>query len=152
VLYPVTEKFEVGQLKVLRSSDDDQITVVAAGITVFEALSAYDQLAKQKIYIRVIDLFSIQPIDRAALVQAVQATHGRVITVEDHYAHGGLGDAVASALSELRVNLRKLAVREIPHSGTPKELVEHYGISASHIVSAVKALLAQDGELLLKSA
>jgi transketolase len=151
-LYPVTEKFEVGQLKVLRSSDDDQITVVAAGITVFEALSAYDQLAKQKIYIRVIDLFSIQPIDRAALVQAVQATHGRVITVEDHYAHGGLGDVVASTLSELRVNLRKLAVREIPHSGTPKELVEHYGISASHIVSAVKALLAQDGELLLKSA
>ena len=152
VLYPANEKFEVGHLKMLRSSDNDQVTVVAAGITVFEALSAYDQLAKEKISIRVIDLFSIQPIDSAALTQAAQATHGRVITVEDHYAHGGLGDAVASALSELRVNLRKLAVREIPHSGTPQELIEHYGISASHIVSAVKTLLAQDGELLLKSA
>ncbi len=140
IIYGPGEKFEIGQAKVIRSSDSDQVTVVAAGITLFEALKAYDQLKSEGIAIRIVDLFSVQPIDRATLSAAARATGGKVLTVEDHYAHGGLGDAVLGALSGERVELAKLAVREIPHSGTPDELIERYGISASHIVEAVKAL------------
>jgi transketolase len=115
--------------------------VVAGGITVLEALAAYDQLQKEGVSIRVIDLFSVQPIDRNELIASARAADGVVITVEDHYAHGGLGDAVLWALAEERVRAYKLAVREIPHSGKPKELIEKFGISSGHIVNAVKSAL-----------
>ncbi len=142
ILYGPDEKFEIGKCKVLRSSAQDQVLVVAAGVTVFEALSAYDELAKQGIKVRVIDLFSVQPIDQDALVEAARATGGKVVTVEDHYAHGGIGDAVLAALSDQNVRVRKLAVRDIAHSGKPEELLEKFGISARHIVDAVKHQLA----------
>ena len=142
ILYGPDEQFEVGKCKVLRSSDLDMAVVVAAGVTVFEALSAYDELAKEGITVRVIDLFSVQPIDREALAEAARATGGKVITVEDHYEHGGLGDAVMAALSDQNVRVRKLAVRGIAHSGQPKELLDRFGISARHIVDAVKQQLA----------
>ena len=116
--------------------------IVAAGVTVFEALSAYDQLKKKGTSVRVIDLFSVQPIDREALATSARETGGVVITVEDHYAHGGLGDAVLAALAGERVALHKLAIREIPRSGKPRELLEKFGISASHIVTAVRNALA----------
>ena len=90
--------------------------------------------------IRVIDLYSLQPIDQASLVAAAKATGGHLITVEDHYSAGGIGDAVAEAVADAGLTVRRLAVREIPHSGKPDELVERYGISAKHIVDAVKAL------------
>ena len=152
MLYAPDEKFEVGKSKALRASTNDLVTVVGAGITIFEALAAFDELVKEGIPIRVIDLFSVQPIDVAALIDAANVTDGRIITVEDHYAHGGVGDAVLSALAAQSIFLRKLAVREIPRSGKQAELMDRYGISARHIVAEVKLLLAEDRDWLPKTA
>jgi transketolase len=141
IVYGRDEPFAIGKCKVLRRSDKDRALVVAAGVTVFEALSAYEQLQKQGIPVRVIDLFSVQPIDREELAASARAVGGVIVTVEDHYAHGGLGDAVLAALAEERIALRKLAVSEIARSGKPQELLEKFGISASHIVKAVREAL-----------
>jgi len=140
VIYATDETFAIGGLKVLRESAADVATVIGAGITVFEALKAYDQLKAAGTAIRVIDLYSLQPIDKAGLVAAGRATGGRLITVEDHYAAGGVGDAVAEAVADAGFTVRRLAVREIPRSGKPEELVERFGISAKHIVETVKSL------------
>lgn len=139
VIYGPDEVFTVGGLKVLRESGNDVATVVGAGVTVFEALKAYDELDKQGVKIRVVDLYSLQPVDAEALVRCARETKGQVITVEDHYANGGIGDAVAGAIASDGFTVRRLAVREIPRSGTPDQLLDRYGISASHIVSAVRA-------------
>lgn len=127
--------------KVLRQSAQDRVLVVAGGVTVAEALSAHDELAATGIAIRVIDIFSVQPADGDAPVAAARACGGVVITVEDHYAHGGIGDTVLAALATERCVVHKLAVREIPHGGKPNELLDRYGISTRHIVAAVKAAL-----------
>ena len=137
VIYDTGESFPIGGLKVLRQSARDTATVIGAGVTVFEALKAYDELQKRGVSIRVIDLYSVQPVDAATLVRCAGETGGRLITVEDHYAGGGIGDAVASAVASAGVTVRRLAVSEIPRSGTPEELVDLYGISARHIVLAV---------------
>jgi transketolase len=142
VIYSPEEKFEVGKCKVLRQSSNDRAAIVAAGVTLFEALKAYDRLSKEGIAVRVIDLYSVQPIDRETLRESARAAGGLVVTVEDHYAHGGLGDAVLAALAGEPVRLHKLAVREIPRSGKPEELIERFGISAGAIVEAVKKALA----------
>ncbi len=136
ILYGNEETFHVGGSKVLKQSASDRLTVVAAGITVFEALKAYDALKAAGIAVRIIDLYSIVPIDRGTLLESGRATQGRMLTVEDHYAHGGLGDAVLSAVGSEGIRVHKLAVREIPHSGKPDELVDRYGISARAIVEA----------------
>ena len=141
VIYKTDETFRAGGSKTLRESPQDVVTVVAAGVTLFEALKAHDELAKAQVAIRVIDAYSIQPIDRATLLAAGQATHGRIITVEDHYAHGGLGDAVSEAVWDQGFRVQRLAVREIPRSGTPDELIDRFGISARSIVDAVKAFV-----------
>jgi transketolase len=138
VLYDAADTFAIGGSRVLRQSDRDAATVVGAGVTVFEALKAYDALQKEGIAIRVIDAYSVQPIDAATLRAAAKASGGRVITVEDHYASGGLGDAAAEALAPDGVVVTRLAVREIPRSGQPDELLDRYGISARHIIEAVK--------------
>ena len=140
VIYANHDTFTIGGLKVLHASDKDVATVIGAGITVFEALKAYDQLIAAGTAIRVIDLYSVQPVDTAALVAAGKATGGHLITVEDHYAAGGIGDAVAAAVADAGFTVQRLAVREIPRSGKPEELVERFGISAKHIVDAVKNL------------
>jgi len=140
VVYGNDETFEIGGLKVLRESGDDVATVVGAGVTVFEALKAYDQLRAERILIRVVDLYSLAPIARDALIAAARATGGNLITVEDHYAAGGVGDAVAEAVAAAGFTVHRIAVREIPRSGKPDELLERFGISASHIVQAVKSL------------
>jgi transketolase len=142
ILYGPDEPFTIGKCKVLRQSEKDRALVVAAGVTVPEALAAHDQLQKDGVPVRVIDLFSVRPIDAEELIRSARAAGGVVITVEDHYAHGGLGDAVISALAGERVQTRKLAVREIPHSGKPAELIDKFGISARHIVSAVRDAIA----------
>lgn len=139
VIYGPDAVFRVGGSNILRQSAHDVATVVAAGVTLFEALKAYDALVKEDVAIRVIDAYSIQPIDRDGLIAAAAATRGRIITVEDHYAHGGLGDAVSEAVWDQPVRVRRLAVREVPRSGTPEELLDRYGISARAIVTAVKA-------------
>lgn len=141
VLYGPDERFAIGGSKVLRQSPQDCLTVVAAGVTVFEALKAHDQLNAAGIAVRVIDLYSVAPIDRATLTDSARATQGRLLTVEDHYAHGGLGDAVLSAVGSEGIRVQKLAVREIPHSGKPDELLDRYGISARHIVETAKRML-----------
>jgi transketolase len=138
VIYGPDEVFDVGGLKVLRESAEDVATVIGGGITVFEALKAYDELKQAGISIRVVDLYSLQPIDAASLVRCARETGGRLITVEDHYASGGIGDAVASAVAPDGFTVTRLAVREIPRSGTPEQLVERYGISARHIVETVR--------------
>ncbi len=139
VIYEPTEEFHVGGSKVLRQSASDVATVVGAGVTVFEALAAYDLLRKDGIFIRVIDAYSVQPIDTDTLVAAGRQTGGRLITVEDHYEAGGLGDAVASAVSAAGLAVHRLAVREIPRSGKPEELLERFGIGAKQIVEVVRA-------------
>jgi len=138
VIYGPDETFPIGGSKVLRQSDSDTATVIAAGVTVFESLKAYDQLKSDGISIRVIDAYSVQPIDAKTMLNAAKATRGNVITVEDHYATGGLGDAVSEAVAEGGFAVRRLAVREIPRSGQPDELIDRYGISARHIVDAVR--------------
>jgi len=138
VIYGPGDTFEIGGLKVLREGPHDVATVIGAGITVFEALKAYDALQKQGVSIRVVDLYCLQPIDAAALARCGRETGGRLITVEDHYAAGGVGDAVAAAVASAGLTVRRLAVPDIPRSGAPDELVDHYGISTRHIVAAVR--------------
>jgi transketolase len=145
VIYSNDETFTIGGLKVLRQSAGDVATVIGAGVTVFEALKAYDQLKAAGTAIRVIDLYSVAPVDRDGLVKAGRATGGRLVTVEDHYATGGLGDAVAEAVAGAGLTVHRLAVREIPRSGKPEELVERFGISAKHIVEEVRALAGKAG-------
>jgi transketolase len=139
ILYGPDEKFEIGKCKVLRQSKEDKALIVAAGVTVTEALRAYDALKQRGIAVRVIDLFSVQPIDRQALVASARAAGGKVITVEDHYEHGGIGDAVLSALADEKATVRKLAVREIARSGKPEELLHRFGIDSEAIIKAVEA-------------
>jgi transketolase len=141
VLYGPEEKFAPGKCKVLRQSGKDRALVVAAGVTVMEALRAYDLLKQEGIAIRVIDLFSVQPIDREELADSARAAGGVVLTVEDHYEHGGIGDAVFGALAGEKVRGRKLAVRAIAHSGEPAELLQKFGIDATAIVAAVRQIL-----------
>jgi transketolase len=143
VLYEPSDTFAIGGSRVLRQSADDAATVVAAGVTVFEALKAYDELEKSGIAIRVIDAYSVQPIDADTLRASAKATKGRVISVEDHYASGGLGDAAAEAVAVDGVAVTRLAVREIARSGQPDELLDRYGISARHIVEAVNRAQAR---------
>jgi transketolase len=140
VIYSDTDRFEIGGMNVLRESATDAATVIGAGVTVFEALTAYEELKKAGLNIRVIDLYSVQPVDAAGLLRCARDTDGNLITVEDHYAGGGIGDAVASAVASGGFTVRRLAVREIPRSGTPTELLDVYGISARHVVAAVKGL------------
>ncbi len=141
VIYGADETFRIGGSKVLRQSAADQLTIVAAGVTLFEALKAHDQLKAAGIATRVVDLYSIVPVDQATLIDCARATGGRFLTVEDHYAHGGIGDAVLSALASEGVRVRKLAVREIPRSGKPEELVDHFGIGVRSIVEAAKEIV-----------
>jgi transketolase len=138
IIYGLDEQFPVGGSKTLYKSDTDAATVVAAGITLFEARKAYEQLKAEGINIRVIDAYSVQPIDAATLVASAKATGGLIITVEDHYAAGGLGDAVAEAVAPAGLLVHRLAVHKIPRSGPPDELLDRYGISARHIAEAVR--------------
>jgi transketolase len=143
VIYANEEKFPIPGLKVLRQGAQDRATVISAGVTLWEALKAADLLRAKGISIRVIDLYCLKPLDTQALAEQVRATGGRVITVEDHYPEGGIGETVLTALAEAVVPLtavRRLAVERIPHSGQGDELLDTFGISARHIVAAVEQL------------
>jgi transketolase len=144
VIYRQDEKFSIGGSYVLRQSPKDQATIVAAGITLHEALNAYEQLLCENIMVRVIDAYSLKPIDEETLLAAVQEAGNKIITVEDHWPEGGLGEAVLEVFTKADGPLPhvvKLAVQSMPGSGTPAELLEDAGISAHHIVQAVKALV-----------
>jgi transketolase len=143
VLYEPDEDFEIGGSRVVRSSDDDDVALVAAGITVQEALEAADTLAEDGISARVIDLYSVKPLDAETLHAAAEATGGRLVTVEDHWPEGGLGEAVLAAFTdaEERPRVVMLAVREMPTSGKPAELLAAAGIDAGHIADAARKLV-----------
>ncbi|KAL2726534.1 transketolase-like protein 2 isoform X2 [Vespula squamosa] len=142
VLYKNDETFTPGKAKVLRSNAKDQVLVIGAGITLHEALKAADELAKAGINIRVIDPFTIKPIDAQTIIKNAKETGGKIVTVEDHYPEGGLGEAVVSAVSlERNIIVKKLAVPEVPRSGPPNVLVDNYGISAHKITLAVQDIL-----------
>jgi len=138
VIYPNDEHFPVGQSKTLRTSDRDAVTIVAAGVTVFESLKAYDLLAAEGIAVRVIDLYSVKPVDDQTLLQAARETKG-LVTVEDHSVHGGIGEAVAAVVAG-HAPVEMLGVREIPRSGRPEELMRAHRITAESVVEAVKRL------------
>ena len=150
ILYDLQEKFPIGGSKTLKESAADAVTVIGAGITLFEALAAYEELsgfarsreARQNpgIAIRVIDLYSIKPLDLETLQKAARETKA-IITVEDHYAEGGIGEAVASALSRSKTPVYSLAVRKMPKSGKPEELLDYEEISKNAIIKKVKEIL-----------
>ncbi|MGI8448295.1 MAG: transketolase [Streptosporangiaceae bacterium] len=145
VLYDAAETFPVGGSKILRSGPDDAVTLIGAGVTLHGCLAAADQLAGDGLRARVIDLYSVKPIDTATLAAAVAATNGRLIVAEDHYPAGGLGSAVADALLEVGVQglrLTHLCVRDLPGSGTSQELLAGAGIDAGHIEAAARELIA----------
>jgi transketolase len=140
VLYARDEKFAIGGCKVLRASDRDELTIVAAGITLFEALTAHERLQREGISVRVIDAYSVKPIDRDTLLQAARTTGNTVVTVEDHFLDGGLGDAVLSALAGEGVRVHKLGVATVSRSGKPAELLAAHGIDADAIVEGCRRL------------
>jgi transketolase len=144
ILYPPGELFPVGGSRVVKRGDKDRAAVIAAGITVHETLKAYDKLKAEGIEIRIIDAYTVKPIDQKTLQETVRAVGGKLVTAEDHWPEGGLGDAVLEALAaEPLTNLRvvKLAVKAMPGSGTPAELLRAAGIDADAIARAVKSLL-----------
>ena len=140
VLYGPDEQFPPGGSKTVRSSAEDQVTLIGAGVTLHHCLAAADELASDGISARVLDLYSIKPIDTQALLDAAAATGGRLVVAEDHYPEGGIGEAVLGALSDAGhpTRIAHLAVRGLPGSGTPAELMEAAGISAGHIVRAAR--------------
>jgi transketolase len=153
LVYPPDTRFPIGgsaQVRgsaQIRGSERDQVTVIAAGITVHEAIKAADALERDGVRIRVIDAYSVKPIDQGGILGHITGTDYRFVVVEDHWAEGGLGDAVLAAVTsmdfsgKLKLRYRHLAVREMPGSGKPAELLDAAGISARHIVEAVKTLL-----------
>ena len=143
VLYGPDEAFPIGGAKVVRSSPDDQVTLVGAGVTLHNCLAAADQLGRDGIAARVVDLYSVKPIDTETLVTAAAATGDRLVVVEDHYPAGGIGSAVLEALNDAGhpARLVHLAVRGLPGSGTPAELMDAAGISTGHVVQAAREVL-----------
>jgi transketolase len=141
VIYNNDEQFPIGGAKVLREAPGDKVTIVTAGVTVFEALKAADELKNAGTTVTVIDAYSIKPLAKDVIRNAAQKTNNIVVTVEDHYPEGGLGDTVAGELSASGVKVHKLAVRELPHSGKPEELMKKYGIDSGAIVAKVKELV-----------
>ena len=143
VIYGPDEDFPVGGSKVVRSSESDDVTIVGAGITLHEAIKAADLLDADGISARVVDLYSLKPLDVEGLRGAAEATGGRVVTVEDHWPEGGIGEAVLSAFADAdeRPRIALLAVREMPTSGTPAELLAAAGIDADHIADAARQLV-----------
>jgi transketolase len=139
VIYPADEEFHVGGSRTVRDGDD--LTIVAAGVTLHEALEAADRLAADGVHARVIDLYSVKPVDADTLAQAASET-GAIVTVEDHWREGGLGDAVLGALADAGepCRVRKLGVDAMPGSGSPDELIHEAGIDAEAIATAAREL------------
>jgi transketolase len=142
VIYGPEEKFPVGGAKVVRDGDD--VTLIGAGVTLHEALKAADALAEEGVSTRVIDLYSVKPIDEQTLRDAAEATQGRIVVAEDHWPEGGVGEAVLSALSGEELQFAHLAVREMPGSGKPAELLAAAGIDADAIAAAARKLVSTE--------
>ncbi|VDO32978.1 unnamed protein product [Haemonchus placei] len=138
VLYKNEEPFAIGKAKVLKQSANDKIVLIGAGVTLYECLKAAEQLEKNGVHACVIDPFTIKPLDQETILQHAKRVGGRILTVEDHYPAGGIGEAVSSAVADHPdVRVRSICVQSVPRSGTPDELLDLFGISARHIVEAV---------------
>ncbi|MEK9207356.1 MAG: transketolase C-terminal domain-containing protein, partial [Patescibacteria group bacterium] len=140
VIYDEKEKFEIGGSKTLKSSNEDKVTIIGAGITLHEALKAFEMLKKEGIKVRIVDLYSIKPLDSATLSLAARETQG-LIVVEDHYKEGGIADAVRESLVDSKTPVYSLSVTKMPRSGKPEELLRYEGIDSEGIVSKVKQVL-----------
>lgn len=142
IIYSNDQVFQIGKAHLLKKSKNDQVLVIAAGVTLNEALTAATELSKQGINIRVLDLFTIKPLDKKAIIENAKEVGGTIITVEDHYPQGGIGEAVLSEVAEERgITVKVMAVLNVPRSGSPNALLDYYGISAKHIVKTVKDLI-----------
>lgn len=142
IIYPNEEIFQIGVSKIVRSSTNDHVLLIGAGVTLYESLKAAKQLEKNGINARVMDPFTIKPIDEKAIILHANECGGRIIVVEDHYKEGGLGEAVLSATALQRnIVVKHLYVTKIPRSGPPNILLETFGISSSHIVNACHSIL-----------
>jgi len=141
VIYENSERFEVGKCKILKQSGSDIACLVAAGITVFEALKAYDVLKKEGLNVSVVDLFSVKPLDESDLLRIGLASGGKIITVEDHYRAGGLGESVCCALKNSGIKIEILAVDKLPMSGSQEELLNYEGIDAKNICDVVRKIV-----------
>lgn len=141
VIYDNNEKFVVGQAKVVRRSDSDLCTIVSGGVTLHEAIKAANKLSAEGKNVRIIDVFTVKPLDWQTILTSVQETHNNVLTVEDHYAEGGIGEAVAAALLDhapkQQFNFKRLYVKRIPMSGQPQELLERFEIDSNAIYKSV---------------
>ena len=140
IIYNNKEEFPIGGSKVLRENNNDLVTVITAGITLFEALNAYEELKKDGISIRVVDLYCLKPVDSATLHECAKTTKA-IITVEDHFLEGGLGEAVKSSFTSLSVPVYCLAVTKMPRSGKPHELLDYEGISKNAIIKKIKEII-----------
>jgi len=141
VIYENVERFEIGGCKVLRQNSYDKACIVGAGVTLHEALKAYNKLQEDGITVSVIDLYSVKPLDVEKLIEIGSKSENKIITVEDHYVQGGIGETVCSALINSGIDVYRLAVTELPRSGKPNQLLALAGIDASSIVKKVKSLL-----------
>lgn len=142
VIYANDEPFQVGKAKVVRQSSNDQVTVIGSCVTLVEAMKAADSLEKSGINIRIIDPFTIKPLDSETILHSAKQTGGRVVVVEDHYPEGGIGEAVAAVLAgERNTVMKHLAVDRVPRSGKPQELLDMFKISAKYIEEAVKQII-----------
>jgi transketolase len=139
VIYGPDEEFPAGGAKVVREGED--VTLVGAGITLHEAMKAADSLAQDGIHARVVDLYSVKPVDVDTLRESIEATQGRIVVAEDHWPEGGLGEAVLSALAGEQLQFVHLAVQDMPGSGKPAELLAAAGIDAGHITQAARQLV-----------
>lgn len=144
VIYGSNEEFKVGQAKVVAHGKDDQATVIGCGVTLHEALAAAQLLKKENIHFRVIDLFTVKPLDKKTILENAKATKGRIITVEDHYREGGIGEAVSAAVVGVPgITVKSLAVSHVPRSGKPDELLQMFGIDRNAIAEAVRSAISQ---------
>lgn len=142
VVYSNDHVFQIGKAAILKKSNNDQVLVIGAGVTLHEAITAANDLATKGVHIRVLDPFTIKPIDKEAIIKNAKECGGRIITVEDHYPQGGIGEAVLSAVAEERnIVVKLMAVPKVPRSGPPNALLDYYGINAKHIVSAVQEVM-----------
>ncbi len=141
VMYDNAESFPIGGCKVVRQSNKDKVCIIGAGVTLFEALKAHELLGQQNIQVSVIDLYSVKPLDVATVTAIANASGNNIITVEDHYPEGGIGEAVASALRNSNIKIESLAVKRLPRSGKPEELMALANIDADAIVKKVKAIV-----------
>lgn len=141
IIYPQDEIFTIGGCKVLKESNNDQVCLVAAGITLHEALKAHAELAQEGINVAIIDLYSIKPLDAATIIRVAQQAGSKILTVEDHYIEGGLGEAVRAALPSNGFTIEHLAVKDISRSGKSQELLALAGINAAHITAIIRNLV-----------